>query len=92
MNILFLIIGSACMSNLLAWGSGPIEWIKDKMNLPLDSSFRILINCEICLGFWIGVISTAAYFPLEASNLIGLIFTPFIISILSGSIKRIIFD
>lgn len=79
-------LGTICLTWLFTTGSKPIEFVKSLFNVSENSdpkdNFRkiiqILINCDLCSGFWIGVIVYRD------------IFIAAIVSILSESLGRVL--
>lgn len=73
METIITYIGLSALTYLLAEGAEPIQWFKEKIKL---SNFT-LVNCSLCLGFWIGTL----YFwnPIYGA----------VVSILAETISRI---
>ena len=64
MNILTL-IGLGILSESLTWAR-PFRWILhqfgvdtyDEHATPLEKFFQELFSCELCIGFWVGLVWT----------------------------------
>lgn len=88
--MIFIILGLCCLTNLLIVAS-PIAAIKDKFGLlNKEDSYSIyrnlaieLLNCALCLGFWVGVI----YFCFYSKTENGILYAA-IVSVMSEFINR----
>lgn len=57
-------IGLLCLTWLITTGATPIQFIKQFIGIAEESNnknlflrmLRKLINCDLCLGFWIGLL------------------------------------
>ena len=57
------IIGSALLSNFIAWQFSPLQELKNYLKLyNLPWYFGKLFYCHICLGLYIGWIVTGSFF------------------------------
>lgn len=55
-------IGLLCLTWLITTGASPIQFIKEFLGITEDAKplfkriIAKLVNCDLCLGFWIGLI------------------------------------
>jgi hypothetical protein len=53
------LVGLALLANFIAWQFEPIQQLKNLFRLyNLPWYFGKLFYCEVCLGFWIGLVVT----------------------------------
>lgn len=57
-------IGLICFTWLFTTGAAPIQFVKELFNVHIDSTAKDntskiltkLLNCDLCVGFWFGLI------------------------------------
>lgn len=64
MELILTIIALGVLTNFITWAFGPLQWFKKKLKLNYT-----LLNCSICLGFWIGFLFALIFVPYTIGNL-----------------------